>query len=258
MFIKITINLLWLLLLFLLPFSSASAADYTVFTNVMPPIKMFEHGRIHGIAGDVLITLMKRVGHPLSPQNMHLVSWKDAYQRTQTTPHTICLAMAKTLKRTPHFKWVGPVYTTELGLIAKTKNTIHIENLEEAKQYTIGTFAKSAMDEIMVANGIPSGSIVRSRTIKEAVQLLVDDKITLLAFTKSPTYYILQKQGINPSQYEMVLDVRSADLYFAFNPSADDTMLARLQKELDAMKKPGPDGYSEYDRIVLDYFKAIP
>lgn len=258
MFMKISTNLLCLTLLFLVSFSSATAAEYTVFTNSMPPIKIFEHGRIHGIAGDVLTTLMKRIGHPLSPENMHMVSWEKAYQRTRTTPHSICLAMAKTPKRTPHFKWVGPVYTTKLGFIAKTKNTLRIENFEEAKQYTIGTFAKSAMDELMIANGIPSGSIVRSRTIKEAVRLLVDDKITLLAFTKSPTYYILQKQGINPSQYEMVLDVRSADLYFAFNPSADDAMLARLQKQLDAMKTPGPDGFSEYDRIVLDYFKAIP
>lgn len=242
-----------LLMMLVLPLAS-QAGDFSVLTNSMPPIKFAQEGQAKGVAGDVLNIIMKSAGHTISSSNVHTTTWTEAYNRTLTTPHTLCLAMARTPQREELFKWVGPIYTTRLGLLAKRSRNIHLTNLDDTTNYSIGTLVDSVMENILITENVPATRFIRREKIEDIVDLLVNDKIDLLAFTQTPTFHILLQKGIDPSLYEMALELRTVDLYIAFNKSTDDTLIHKLQNALDTMKKPGPGGKSRYDTIVQSYF----
>jgi len=162
--------------------------------------------------------------------------------------------MARTPQREHLFKWVGPVYTTKLGLISKKKRNIHLETLEDTKELTISTFIDSTMDNILLAKGVPNDRLVRKQRVSEAMDLLITDKVDLLAYTLTPTLYSLQLKGIDPTDYEMALEMRTVDLYIAFNKTTEDALINKLQTAFETMKKPNSDGESPYDRIISHYF----
>jgi len=236
------------------PASTCQAGEYTVLTNILPPIKFEKDGKVQGVAGDTLIKVMEMAGESIETHDIQVVPWAQAYQNTLDNPDTICLAMAKTPQREKLFKWVGPIYTTKLGLIAKKARMIDLSGIEDAAEYTIGTVTDSAPEKLLIAKGIPAEDLVRSAKTEEAIHLLVENKIDLFSFAKTPVFYSMLQKRINPDDYQMVLELRTVDLFIAFNKATDDELIHKLQAALDELKTIGPNGRSEYDAIVGKYF----
>ncbi|MDC0336217.1 ABC transporter substrate-binding protein [Pseudodesulfovibrio sp.] len=226
-----------------------------MLTNSMPPIKSMQGGKIHGIAGDVLITLLASADITIPTENMHLVPWKEVYARTRDNPGTIALAMARTPEREDLFKWVGPIYTTKLGLIGKKKRKLVIKKVEDLTKYRISTFIDSTMENLLIAANIPEDSLSRNTKVEHAIYQLALDEVDLLAFAKTPAFYLMQHEGLDPDEYAMVFEMRTVDLYLAFNKATDDELIRAFQMELDTLKKPDANGMSAFDSMLTKYFR---
>lgn len=249
--------LLLALILSLTLFGSVNQAlskDFTVVVNSLPPIKYVNDGYLTGIAGDILIALMDKAEIPLDADDVVVLPFKQAYDRTKKTPNTVSVALAKTPDREGDFKWVGPIYTSKVGFIAKKKNAIQLTSLLDAMNFSIGSVDGSAPVKKLYSLGFPEESINLTATTTQAFHLLAQGKFNLIAFPMSPAFHIMMHEGIDPRDYEMVLEYHSIDLYIAFNNATDDKLIAKLQATLDDFKRPGPDGTSVYGRIVSKYF----
>lgn len=249
-----TTHLITGLLVSLCILTVAQAEELHVLTNSMPPIKYMENGGLRGVAADVLTAILATEGLTVPRENMHLVPWKNVFSQTMHTPGCVALAMARTPKRESSFKWVGPIYTTRLGLIGKIDRHFKIYSVDGLRQYRIGTFMDSTAETLLLNTGIAKDTLHRNATAEQAIDQLVRGEVDLLAFGKTPTYHLMQKKGINPHPYEMVYEMRTVDLYIAFNIGFDDALIARLQRTLDSMKEKDASGFSQYDRLVQRHF----
>lgn len=250
--IKLFVPLVILLLLLLS--TTAHAGEYRILTNQLPPIKFQRDGVVQGIAMDVLLEIARMSGMDLSAKDARVAPWDEIYRTTLDTPGTICLTMAKTPKRAPLFKWVGPIYKTRLGLLAKKSAGVRIESLKDAASYDICSIIESAPERLLVAGGIPAASLIRTAASSDGVRMLDNGSVDLFAFAKTPAFYVMMQQGMDPKKYEMVYEMRTAELYIAFNRETDDAVIAGLQRALDDLKAQVDGTPSRYDRIVMGYF----
>jgi len=243
-----------LLFTLILP-SLSTAGDFKAFITQLPPIKIIQDDKASGIASDVLIRIMEKAGFAFTIDDIVFAPWQESYDITRTTPKTICLGMARTESRIAEFKWVGPIYTAKLGLIASKKLHIPIKNFQEATSFRIGTIKGSAPEKILVQEGVPLENLTRFDHNDEAIRMLHSGQIDLLAFPKSSALYGMLQIGIDPNDYEMVLEFRDVDMYYAFYPLTDDIEILKIQTALDDLKKNGPNGISEYHEIISKYFR---
>lgn len=231
------------------------AEGFTVFTNIAPPVKFMQDGEPSGVAGELLKAVMGRAG--LRIGKTVVTTHEEGIATVMQEPGTLYLAISKMVEQKDSFKWVGPVYTTRFGLIARRSKGLALPNFAAVRKYSIGSVGGSVPHRRLLDMGIPEENFVLRPTTREIVSLLVNDKVDLLAFAVSPTFHILMYQGSDPNDYESLRDYAQADLYFAFNSATDDVVIAHLQKALDDLKRPGPDGSSEYEKIVSRFYRPL-
>lgn len=243
-----------LVILCILMVTPTLAVDFTVLVNQLPPIKLIQNGQLHGIAGDILTEIMVKQDIRISRERIHAVPWKDAFSRTLNTPGTICLTMARTPDRISLFKWVGPIYRTKIGLIAKKERDISLLNIRSISRYRVGTVSNSAPEKLLLKAGVSPEQLDRSNTASKAVERLATGKVDMLSFAQTPTFYTMVNNDINPNDYEMIHELTTLDLYIAFNKETDDQLIHKLQRTLDELRAPKSNGMSRYDEIISKYF----
>jgi len=230
----------------------AWAENFTIVTNSVPPIKIVENGTLTGVMGDLLHAVMNRTDHTLD-DNIRVMPLKQALNETKDTPNTVCPALVRTPQRTPNYKWVGPVYTVQSGIIAKKKHNVHLPSLKDSKGMLFASVINSGPERMLLGRKLQKDQLLRFDTTQEAIQALIDDKVDALLMSLPPAFSVLKQMNAAPESYETVLVFNTMDLYFAFNADTDNAIIQELQKALKAIKKADKTGMSEYLKITSRY-----
>lgn len=248
------IPLLYVLIVMVLLPDLAQSGQFRILTNELPPIKTVKDGLPDGMAGHVLSEILSRTGVEVEAGDAQVMALSEAYEAVASNPNSVLMGLQRTPERESSFKWVGPVYTTSLTLIARKKDKLHIDRGIDATGLRVATVKESGAERLALMQGVPEASLVRKLKVEEAVGAFVRGETDLLAFPLSPALYTMLQLGRNPSEYEAVFDLKTVDIWIAFNKQVDDDLIRRLQKELDGLKKTGPDGLREYDSIIRNHF----
>ena len=235
--------------------TGALAGDFFAVANPLPPIKFARDGKMQGIAGDVLLALMERSGIPMDPTRIEIMPLSKGLQRVKDTPGGIMLGLAYNEDRAPHYKWVGPVYESLLGIFTLKSSGIEITDPLAAKYYVVGSVRGSGAEKQAIKSGVPPLQLKRMERSSDLVTALANGEVDLAILPKSPAYYIMIQQGLNLDDFAMIYEYKRAPLFLAFNKATDDALIEKLQTELETLKRPSPNGESEYHKIVSYYFR---
>lgn len=250
---KFVLCLILFVSLFIPPHSYAEGVR--VVSNTLPPLKFVQNGEPTGIMVDVLSAILKRMGEPFDASEIQTMAWARAYEDAMFMPGTILLSIAKTKERTPIFKWVGPVYRIQLGLIGKKNKPYRIDKAADAAEYTVGTLLNTAPEQLLFKQGFPSERAHRIPKTEQALKMLSEGRIDLFAHTADSSFYMMKSMGIDPSKFSVYYTIRDVDLYIGLNNSFSEEFAGKMQAIFEELKKPGPDGVSEYDRIIAKYLQ---
>jgi|GEM_PF-2516350 len=231
----------------------AVADEFMVVTNIVPPIKEVQNGKLTGITGNVLIEVMERSGHTLNPK-VKITPISQALKIIESTSGTIYPGLALCPQREQNYKWVGPVYSIHSGIIAKKSRALNLPCLDAAKDLTIASVIDSAPEQRFLDTGIPKKQLIRFKTSREAINALVEGRADGLLMAVTPTYHMMREGNINPNDYETVLLLDTMKLYFAFNPDTDTETIQEIQQALNDLKKTDDCGNSDYLNIVSQYY----
>lgn len=233
-------------------FAQKGGARFTVYPGQLPPLNyMNDQGQWQGAAVKTLRRIMRRSSVPLSGVDFQSVPWARAVFLGRTEPGSVVISIARTPERDEQFRWVGPVVIMRLGLIAKKERHLAIDGPEDMRGLRTAVIRESApltilrewaqveQDELLVANNN-----------LQQFRLLHRGRVDMVTHTDLSTPIFLNQLDLDPEEYEMVHVLRELPLYFAFHPDTDESLLGRLQKELEQMKKPDDTGISEFDRLL--------
>ena len=117
---------------------SKSIDDYQIMTENSPPLNYLEDKKLKGFSVDLLDIIFKNLKSKKNSPSIKLMEWDEAYNTVQNKPNTMLFAMAKTDERSSLFKWVGPIITSKISLIAKKEKKIKISTLKDLEKYHTG------------------------------------------------------------------------------------------------------------------------
>lgn len=210
----------------------APASELELTTEESPPFNMVLDGKITGIATDKVVEMMRRAK---MPYKITVFPWARAYQMALGTAQTCVFSTTRTAERESKFKWVGPLAFNSWILYGMANRDIHLNTLEDARPYTIGTYNADARDTYLRGKGFHVETVTNDTLNPPKLRL---NRIDLWA--SGP--YEAAAQIIPNGWSRMIVPVLTfnrVDLYLACNLAMPSELVDQLNATLNAMNSDG-------------------
>ena len=212
--------------------SSAWSATFTIMSEEFAPFNHTENGKFTGLSTEVFREVLKKVGHP---DNIKSLPWSRAYSLIQKKENHILFSMTRTEQRENLFKWVGPIADNEVAFFAKKGAGVKISSMEDAKKVMrIGTYKDDSGELLLKSNGFTNLNSVINDDLN--LKKLVNNRIGLWISGVAQAHFKAKKWGYE-GQIEKVFQIKTTQLYIAFNKNTPDSVIQEWQKALDEFKK---------------------
>ena len=204
----------------------AAQTQLTLLAEDNYPSNFMRDGKLTGLSVDLLTEAFRRSG---VPQTMTVLPWARAYDAALKTRDTCVFSAAHTAERDTSFKWVQPLNTIEMIVVADPGHPVQVKDTDDLRRYTIGTYVGDYREAVLKGMGMHIESVSvdalnADKLRRGRIDLWATDNASLLKlkgeFTPVYTYY-------------------KVDLALACNASTDSGLIARLQTALDGMREDG-------------------
>jgi polar amino acid transport system substrate-binding protein len=201
-------------------------------TEAAPPHSMVEGKRVTGISADTVREIMDRahIGHTIE-----LLPWKRAYTAALERSDTCVFSTTRTPERERLFKWIGPIGEAEWVLMGRADRKLHLESLEDARRYRIGTYNGDARDQYLRARGFDvdpaPNDLINPRK-------LMANRIDLWAASIRRGSVALARMGYG-DKIVPVLVFNRIRVYLACNRAVPDELTVRMGAALESMERDG-------------------
>lgn len=235
-----------LLLSGLLVCSAAPAQETLVFTTEAYPPFSFRapDGTSRGAGVDQVSAMMAEIGQPY---RIEIMPWARAIALAETQPMHCVFAAARTPERETRFKWVIPLFVDRAILVARDDSAIGDIGIDEAKTRLVGTHRADYTETLLHTMGFANIDV--SADFETNVRKLIEKRIELMPMSEG-VFADLKARG-TPLREVTTLSLQPLGL--ACHLSLPDSLVARLQGELDRLVKSG-----EQDRILSSYGVVRP
>lgn len=208
-----------------------------LFTEEYPPYNYSFNGEARGIFVDIIISLFNKLGEKRTRKDIMIRPWARGYNLVETMPNTSLFLMTMTPERKNKFKWVGPVVDVEVVLTAKKSKNIVIKNRQDLQKYRIGTVNNDVGEQILLSYKLKNLKLDKASSSITNIKKLIMDRIDFVSYDKAVTKWLLKKNKEKTTDYEVVYTLVKGQGYFAFNLKTPDSIITKLQNELNIFKK---------------------
>ncbi|NOQ29573.1 MAG: transporter substrate-binding domain-containing protein [Helicobacteraceae bacterium] len=241
------------ILLIVLLYTSLFANDVIkIYTEHYPPYNMKnKDGKLVGSSIEVLDAVLKKMNSSQSVKDVKLRSWAKSYAIAQKIDNAMVFSTTKTSTREPLFKWVGPIATATVGVIALKSKKINIKKVSDFNKYKIGAVLKDIGETLLLEAGVSKNSIQYVKgedAINISFNKMKKNRIDMFVYNINVALANAKMEGFDVNKYEIVYTLKVGYQYFAFKKNTDDKIIKKWQSALDAIKKDGT-----YDKIHSKY-----
>ncbi|KXI29827.1 substrate-binding periplasmic protein [Paraglaciecola hydrolytica] len=230
--------------------SLLAAADdqLTLYTEHFPPYNFEENGKIRGINADILNEACAMANVSCE---MQIYPWLRAFELAEKTPTSGIFTISKTEAREHLFQWVGPLASSKAFLYRlASRSDITIDNLEQAKQYSIAVAHGDVYEEFLLAQGFEYGkNLIQFRSKAESIPMFLQGKIDLVIGSDIVMPSWLANNQVPTDTAAPAFQINTAgNNFLALNHAVPTELAKRLQHAIDQLKHSG-----QYQKIVESY-----
>lgn len=231
----------------------AETAPLQVVTEEFPPYNYTENNKITGVSTEVVKAIVKELAIQATFRSY---PWVRAYNTALTKPNVLIYSIGRNEKREKLFKWVGVIAPAKFYLFTlKRRDDIQINELEDAKQYLIGTFRESVREQYLLSKGFKKNvNILSYYDYKRGLTMLVNKRVDLWSMNELLAYYICKEMGYQPDKLlrtaYFLAELSPEGYYMAFNKDTDDNLVSKFKQGLETIKNNGV-----LQKIHTKYFK---
>ena len=223
-----------------------------IYTEHYPPYNMKNiNGRLQGSSVEVLSAVLKEMNSTQTIKNVKLRSWTKSYKIAKKRVNAMVFSTTRTKSREKLFKWVGPIATTTVGVLAPKDKHIVISDVSDFNKYKIGVVLDDVGEALLLEANVDKNRfdyVKGEDAINQSFSKLEEDKIDMFAYNLNVAFANAKMEGFDISKYEVIYTLKVGELYFAFNKNTDDKIIKKWQNALDKVKKNGI-----YDKIQNRY-----
>ncbi|MEM7360945.1 MAG: transporter substrate-binding domain-containing protein [Pseudomonadota bacterium] len=157
--------------------------------------------------------------------------WKRSYQYALTQPNVLIYPIARTNEREEQFEWIGSIIPVSYFLFKlKARDDIALEEIYDAKQYTIGVVNKHAHHEYLSGKGFDNFQAVNNS--EQNLRKLLLGRIDLFPLSSGGLFPLCRQVQIDCSQIVpvMALEDFSDGLYMAFSKNSDSAAIEQIKQ----------------------------
>jgi polar amino acid transport system substrate-binding protein len=201
-------------------------------TEQAPPYSVREGERVIGIGADTVREIMGRAN---IEHTIELLPWKRAYTAALERSDACVFSTTRTPEREPLFKWIGPIGEADWVLMGRADRKLHLNSLEDARNYRIGTYNGDARDQYLRARGFkvdPAPNDLLN------LRKLMADRIDLWAASIRRGGAALARMGY-ADKVVPVFVFNRIRVYLACNRGVPDAMTARMETAYESMARDG-------------------
>jgi len=214
-----------LALVFAVP-SLAAAESLTLLAEDSFPANFVEAGELKGLSVDVLREAFERADVTFT---MSVQPWARAYETALTSPGHCVFSAAHTPERDSSFRWIEPLNTIEMIVVAARDRPVSIKTREDLRRYTIGTYVGDYRENVlkemqMHIESVRDDSLNAEKLRRGRIDLWATDS------AKLP-----QLKG----EFLPVYTYHKVDLALACNKAVDPATVGRLQQAIKTVHEAG-------------------
>lgn len=218
--------------------------DIKIYTEHYPPYNMRdENGKLAGSSVEVLEAVLKELKSTQTIQkDVKLRSWAKSYKVAQKVKNAMVFSTTRTKSRENLFKWVGPIATATVGIVALKSKNIVIDKVSDFSNYRIGAVLDDVGETLLLDKGVDENNIQYVKG-EDAINIsfikMQKNRIDMFAYNLNVAFANAKMAGFDTSRYEIIYTLKVGQQYFAFNKDTDDSVILAWQRALDRIKKNG-------------------
>ena len=214
-----------------------------MFTEHYPPYNMKNiNGKLMGSSVEVLDAVLKEMKSTQTIKDVKLRSWSKSYKIAKKRKNSMVFSTTRTASREDLFKWVGPIATTTVGVLALKSKKIVINKTSDFNKYKIGVVLDDVGEALLLESGVDKNhfSYVKGEdAINISFANLENNRIDMFVYNLNVAFANAKMEGFDISKYEIIFTLKVGELYFAFNKQTDDAVIQKWQSALDKIKTDG-------------------
>lgn len=230
-----------------------SVDELNLMTENYPPYNFKDGGKLQGISVDLLVSMLEKLNSKQSRDSIRLTPWARGYQDLLKKKNTCLFATTRTEEREKLFKWVGPISSTTISLIARKDRNVKINSEKEIMKYRIGVVREDIGEQLLVSAGIELSKLDRIGGVNatlQSIKKLNKGRFEAWSYEENVAKWEIKENGFNPDEYEIVYTLKEGELYYAFHRDTSGSLIQKLQNTLDELKKDGT-----YQKTLDRYLK---
>ncbi len=230
---------------------SIGLAQLNYTTEDWAPFNFLEDGQPSGLSVELLESIFRTAGVNRTAADVHVIPLTDAFAQAQKNSSTVVFSIVRNPQREPLYKWVGPFTKSSFVIYAAASRNVTIASAEDLNKYVIGAVSSTIENNLLTTHGYNASHIVNRPTPGELAEMLKDGQIDLWATGDLTGRYEMEKNGVDPNEYEIVYVLSANDFYFIFSRDIPDTLVNAFGHALEVVRnQKDAQGVSEYERIV--------
>jgi len=130
--------------------SNADQAPIRLLTFNEPPWVDAEGEHLQGPTIELIKQLFTRAG---VPYRIEVLPLKRALKEAVNQPGTCVFPIERSQERETSLRWISPLVVSRYGLYAPKGHAVHLQTLEDARPYNIGSYLGSGLGEYLIDRG---------------------------------------------------------------------------------------------------------
>lgn len=219
--------------------SFAQMPSLVLYTEHFPPYSYLVENQVQGINAQFLREACLRANITCQ---FELYPWLRAYDLVLHNPNSGIFSIVKTQKREPKFQWLGPLASSQTFLYRlKSRPDIQIQQLSDAKNYSIGVAHGDIFEEFFLSQGFEHGkNLLKFSDKAKPIPLFLAGKIDLLIGSELvlPDWLLQYQQ--QPDSVEAIFNVSEiGQNYLALNPKVSSAIVIALELAMEQLRAEG-------------------
>lgn len=209
------------------------------YTEDNAPLNYAGTKKAQGIMVGVIHAILQNIGADTDKIDIEILPWARAYRSLENNKKTMLFAVTKTDERDPNFKWVGPVYRSNIILLGRKNMFSKPKALSSLKNNSVCSVKEDVSEKLWKDQAPDSAQLFLVTHPKQCAKMLALGRVDLWATGEDTARWHLIKNGFNPDDFIEMHQLKESYRYIAFSKDVDEDILSSFQETLNYLKLSG-------------------
>jgi len=218
-----------------------SLQSYAEGIEVVTEDSMYAYARDGKIVGPGTRIVEETLrGAALPDYSLSLYPWARAYEKALHEPNVLIYPVTRTAIREELFKWVGEIDKVTIKFYKLRGRTgITLNNLEDAKRYTVGVVRNDTKQTFLELQGFTR--LVVSADNRDNFQKLLNQQVQLLPMSEPSARLASEAAQVDFDSLEEIYSINEqpARIYMAFSRDTSDEMVDKARRSFEQLEASG-------------------